>query len=274
MRSATARALAAGVMLLLAGHAQGDSFSPASFLPGEQSLLEVLVIPESPGLVEYQAFVLCHARIRQDGGVQNPLCLKDPDVQKHRRFREAVLQALETARFQPASINSRRVEVFASFMVAFNCDVSACNAIATMHWGQHVDRFGMNYVLPQDVVSDYDWFEEYAAESGVFERPDRRFFASGHRTLTNNSRVVTDNRTVACSDCWEGFGFLVSLLVDEQGVATDLVIEDIGYAGRPFAKAGRRAIAKSSFIPGFADGHPTAMRHSLFMYYFMDQPPN
>lgn len=272
--NALAQLLVVSFVLLPSAQSQNSNSSPAYFSPGKESLLDVLEIPESPQRGDDRIYVLCHARIRDNGSVRDPLCLNDLSTRNHSRFRRAVLEALETATFEPARFGDANVEVFASFMVAFECDDAKCDAIAAMHWGQHVDRFGMNYILPQDVVTEFDWFEEYGARTGVFERPDRRIFDSGYRTLTNNSREVTRNRSVACSDCSEGFGFRVSLLVDAQGQSSDPEIESIGYAGRRWAKIGRDAMAKSTFIPGVVDGKPQPMRHSLFMYYFRDQVNN
>jgi hypothetical protein len=143
---------------------------PAMFGKHEQQLSNEIQFPAVELSQDDVVAVHCHSRILKDGKPKEPFCLKGKN-KRHKKFRQAVIEGLRTSVFSPASVDGNTVPVFVSFSVYFFCDAGECDTLEAMNVGVNSELYGLNYIAPQDIVSDYDWFQAYIRETDIINYP-------------------------------------------------------------------------------------------------------
>jgi hypothetical protein len=253
--------------MLLSGIAMGGDSPvkiPATFGEHENQLTNEIKFPDIKLSQDDIVAVHCHSRILRDGKPKEPFCLKGKG-KRHKKLRKAAIEGLKTAVFSPASVDGNAVPIFASFTVFFYCGTDDCGTFGVMNVGVNSEIYGLNYLAPQDIVLEYDWFQAYTEETDIFNKPLSLSGAGPARFAREIEQ--SDNRHIICSGCPLTAGFRVSVTVDDNGSPTEAELVQEGWAGPKWAEIARLAILESEFIPGYVNGQPTTMTHHLFMFY-------
>ena len=260
MRGACACLVLVSVLAGRAWCADPDTvaFRPAVLGRDPGSLIDRLRVPDDAGARDLQIVVLCQVRVFDGGGFGSAWCASANEPGPKQPFRAEVLRALRGARFIPAEIQGMRTGVVMPCMVIFRCAGTACSIDAYPNLGNQQVEFGLNYSAPQ-VIAD-----QHAAHLSL-TRVDRFW----HGFVIPNGPLRSDC-TAPGGRCfpmvfamgaepWDSAGYIVSVAVDDAGVASDA---RPGAVDTPDPGPGPdlRQLESLSFIPGFVEGRATPMR--------------
>jgi len=154
------------------------------------------------------------------------------------RYREHMVRILAASRFQAARVDEVPVPVQFFLVAWFRDEDGDCTASVVLNSGERDPEMGLNYIGPQEIVSDGGW------------------------TRRVNFRKHWDRQRV-----WSRSGAMArfSVAVSEFGEASDGRVEwrDTGFFDSAEVV---KALAGSRFIPGFHRGRPRAMRYYDNLY--------
>lgn len=141
--------------------------------------------------------------------------------------------------FTPAEVDGQAVPVRMSYRVGFNANNESIDAVLIPNLGSMQERYGRDYVAPQERLDVSDWYDRYNKNSWV---NGEVFLGKGEM-----SRVAaTINK--------DGKTDVVRTLDTERAYKRD-------------ANIVKSALKKSRFIPGFVDGNPVPMGYLAVVNY-------
>ncbi len=148
-------------------------------------------------------------------------------------------QALAAMRFRPAEVDGEKVPVRMSYRIGFNQATDQLAALLIPNLGSMQERYGRDYIAPQERLDVSDWYERYNEDSWV------------------NGEVFLG----------EGPLSRVATTVDENGKTDVVRTIDVERAYKRDANIVKNALKKSRFIPGFVDGRPVPMGYLAVVNY-------
>jgi len=241
VRRSAAIVLAALFLSCLSEAGLAEAFVPARLieLEGARDL-------ECPDNDRESSVLFCQVIVDHLGEVANEsgtFCVGNSrfDSRRARILRNRIVRS----KFDPAQIDDEAVSVHLSLRAGYQQDGDECNVVVVPNLGYQQDEFGLDYIEPQEVLTDGGWLERMRRkERGLL-------FLTGIRR-ERSSRVM----------------FVMSVAVDENGVASDSRLDVNEFSTRPDEQArAARELQYSQFVPGFVDEKPASARHYFLFYY-------
>lgn len=227
--------LAASLLLSPALAAAESAYKSASFAFNPQALLPAEASVTSPATRD-TAVLYCQSEISKVGSAERTRCYdKDGNVDLVTHTQSA----MATLAFSPAEIDGEKVAVRMSYRVAFSSAGGQAKVLLIPNLGSMQDRYGRDYVAPQERLDVADWYESY-----------------------NKSSWVNGNIFLG-----EGAQSRVAATIDEKGKADIVRLVDTERAYERDAKIVKNALRKSRFIPGFVDGKAVPMGYLAAVHY-------
>ena len=216
-------------------HANETSYKSAMFgFSGEQlaaQLGEKASVNKDASTVLY-----CQSEISESGTAQRTNCY---DKNNHSELVSSVEAAMATMGFTPAQVDGKAVPVRMSYRVGLSASDSRVNVVLIPNLGSVQERYGRDYIAPQERLDVSNWYDRYSNASWV----NGEAFL-GHGAMARVSATVDAN----------GKTELVRAMDTERAFKRD-------------AKIVRNAVKKSRFIPGFVDGKAVPMGYLAVVNY-------
>ncbi|VUD69104.1 hypothetical protein TDB9533_04470 [Thalassocella blandensis] len=181
----------------------------------------------------------CQSDISDKGAASNTQCYDKAGKLDVVNETQTVLNQLA---FLPAEVDGQQVPVRMSYRVAFHSAKGNIEALLIPNLGTMYERYGRDYVAPQERLDVANWYEEYSKNSWV----------SGDQFLG------------------EGDMSRIAATVNESGKADMVRTLDTGRAYKRDANLVKNAVKKSRFIPGFVNGKPVPMGYVAVVNYQTD----
>lgn len=211
-------------------------YKSAMFNFSEQQLIDTLQESQDLNIGSSGSVLYCQSDIDPQGVAKVTRCY---DKQNSDSLVSATEQAMAELAFTPASVDDKTVPVRMSYRVGLNEIDGKIHAALIPNLGSMHERYGRDYVAPQERLDVSDWYDRYNRNSWV----NGEAFL-GHGPLSR-----------------------VAATVDQNG-KTDVVRElDNQRAYRRDTKIVKNALKKSRFIPGFVDGRPVPMGYLAVINY-------
>jgi len=236
----TTRAVVANALFAILGaplaSVAAENYAPAMFdFEGEQ-LAKRILVTEKQSFSGTTVVLYCQSDLSAQGEAMRTSCY---DQEGNAELVSATESAMKDFAFTPASVNGQAVPVRMSYRVGFNQQDSRKNALLIPNLGSMHERYGRDYVAPQERLDVSDWVEKYNKNSWV----------NGEAFLGDGSLS-----RVAATVNAEGKTDVVRTLDAERAYKRDAIIV-------------RNALKKSRFIPGFVDGKPVPMGYLAVVNY-------
>lgn len=214
-------------------NADSDSYVPADFaFEGEQLSQNIQRDwVSSSGDVLY-----CRADILVSGSVQGATCFAKEAVDKLTVTTEAAISKME---FSPAEVNGEKVPVRMSFRVAYTPLDDGLHVTLLPNLGTMQERYGRDYVAPQERLDVSDWYARY----------------------TENSWLGGD------AFLGEGLVTRVSSRVSVSGQPQSIRISDTLRGLERDASIVTRTLQRARFIPGMVNGKVVPMDYMVAVHY-------
>ncbi len=216
------------------------SFSPAEFGTGESSVASKFVIPSDLGDEPLVTEVQCQAIINPDGSAAHAHCIA---YHGDEPLRDAILEAINAATFNPATIDGDAVTMLMNMMVVLQCgDEEECGVHWRLNHGRQDEQFSSDYSAPQPIIDSVQWYEKY---------PDKLAWIESGQSYWDVGEAK----------------FTVSAQVDERGQPSDARVDFAGSWGyyHYWARKTSKSLMNVRFIPGRFQNEPTPMR--LYEYW-------
>lgn len=211
-------------------------YKSAAFNFSEQQLVSTLQDSQNIEINGGSSVLYCQSDIDKQGVAKATRCY---DKQNNVSLVSLTEQTIASLAFSPASVDSKAVPVRMSYRIGFNQIDGKVDATLIPNLGSMHERYGRDYVAPQERLDISDWYDRYNKNSWV----NGEAFL-GHGPLSR-----------------------VAATVDQNG-KTDVVRElDSQRAYRRDTKIVKNALKKSRFIPGFVDGKPVPMGYLAVINY-------
>jgi len=228
-------ALIAAACLSFSFGAQADSgrYSPADFDFDAADLTETI----DKNLVSEAGDVLyCRADIMISGKAENAICFAKTAADE---LTVSTQRALSGVAFSPAEVDGKIVPVRMSFRVAYTPLDSGLHVTLLPNLGTMQERYGRDYVAPQERLDVSDWYARYSENSWL---GGDAFLGEGLVTRIS-SRVTVNGQPQA-----------VRIADAERGLERDASIVT-------------RTLRQSRFIPGMVDGKIAPMNYMVAVHY-------
>jgi len=166
--------------------------------------------------------------------------------QELRRSKQ-VERVLRHATFEPATVDGVAEKVALFMRVGFRKQEDRCEVFLYSNLGLQEEELGENYLGPQERVSHGSWYDRVPRDN----RPlvIRKFRFSTFQPQSGNMN---------------GLAFLISVSVDEAGIASDGRVDSNAFADESNLAVAVESLEQSTFIPPFANGVPVADRFYTF----------
>lgn len=220
-----------------AAGAAGQAYEPAGFGENTLSYLEAAVAQPELTQDAPVAAVYCQADVGTDGLTRNVSCY---EREGQARLRAQVEEAFAGRQFTPAQVNGEPVPVRMLFRVVY-ADLEGQPPIMLLpNLGNNQGEYGYQYVAPQELLDEYNWYSHYRRNSWSEGQP----FFSKQGELTRVLGVVNESGEV-------------------------VVVRRIEAHGRHKRDAVEveKALKQSRFIPGFVQGEPARMKYAAVLHY-------
>jgi len=218
----------------------GETYKSAMFdFSGDQLAAQLgdskSVITEGASAVLY-----CQSQIDVSGVARHTSCY---DKLSNNNLVDLTEQAMLELPFQSAQVDGEKVPVRMSYRVGISHDAGAMVVVLIPNLGTMQDRYGRDYIAPQERLDVSDWYERYNKSSWV------------------NGEVFLG----------EGPLSRVAATVDEKGKTAVVRTMGTERAYKRDANIVKNALKKSRFIPGFVDGRPVPMGYLAVVNYGDEQ---
>ncbi|MBK8185842.1 MAG: hypothetical protein IPK77_00465 [Cellvibrio sp.] len=223
-----------GCLIPLASYA--TAYSPANFGNAVETLKKSVTLPSSFGEGVKTVAVYCQADVMTTGNINQVTCYENSPLVSMQAITES---ALQSATFNPASVDGNNVPVRMQFRVVYSLNNSQAPITLLANLGTLQAQYGADYVAPQERLDQGSWYVQYSTETRGTGKP---FFADAKLT-----RVMA---TVEVNGGVESVSTIEAAL-RKQGEANDI----------------QAALKKSQFIPGFVANKPTAMHYIAVVNY-------
>ncbi len=213
-------------------HSDAPELRPALFGDADNSIDQVVRCPADARVDDGIVMVFCQAQIQSNGAPRHQYCFADGGQSNYQR---AAMTALSESVFAPATADGEPISVYKSFRLAFINEGDTCAVAAIPNKGYHAGTYGLAYIEPQEVVPSRGWYPRRADTT---------------RVRVNRAGIMLN----------------VGMDVDENGQVSNVVVETQNFGPRRVRNEATRAMERATFIPGFVDSTPTAMRAYEFFY--------
>jgi len=121
----------------------------------EKSLLPMMVFPNIKGNV--RVIINCSGIIKRNKKIDSFLCYKNQPGDEI--YIQEIYKANKKARYTPAIINNKNVDVFVQFRILFkkNNDVTKIQLIRNPGYQENIMAYGDNYIGAQRVIGNENW---------------------------------------------------------------------------------------------------------------------
>jgi len=213
-----------------------ESYKSAMFDFSEQQLAAKLGEQTPVSITGGNAVVYCESEIQVSGEAKRTSCY---DKANNNDLVASTEQAIESLTFTPAEVNGEKVPVKMTYRVGVSNVESKIAVVLIPNLGTMQERYGRDYIAPQERLDVSSWYDRYNERSWV---NGKAFLGDGPM-----SRVAAT--------------------VDEKG-KTD-VVREVGTerAYKRDASIVKHALRRSRFIPGFVDGRPVPMGYLAVVNY-------
>lgn len=232
---------------------QGQDFLLADF--ARPNRLEALEIgPEDLPRGRTAVAVRCQAFIDSDGSLEDYFCTSDDNL-AYRDLLSEVIFTIPDQTFTPARANGEPVRVLMNFAVYVDCGSGTCVTVAARNHGYHLERLGFDYVAPQPILDDDEWYAGFAYKLSWIRdwMPD----------VANSGRW----------DAYKRLGYVIAADVGVEGIAADACLYWVGgYVEKAAAmpvvppRTRRRlgsavaSLGNVHYVPGSVEGKPVPLR--------------
>ncbi len=232
-RIAAASALCA--LLTPYTYAGETTYKPAMFAFSGEALASKLDVNENL-TSDTSAVLYCQSEIAAEGTVKRTDCYDENNQSDLVSSVESVLGGMA---FSPAEVDGKTVPVRMSYRVGISRNETGVRVVLIPNLGSVQERYGRDYVAPQERLDVSNWYDRY-----------------------NNASWVN-------GEAFLGHGPMarVAATVDENGKTELVRTMDTERAFKRDAKIVRNAVKKSRFIPGFVDGKPVPMGYLAVVNY-------
>ncbi len=215
----------------------GEKYESAAFNFSAEQLASKLLKADVSSIEGGSAVLYCQSDVDAKGAIARTSCY---DKQNHDALAFTAERVLSELTFVPAKVNNESVPVRVSYRVGVSASEGALlNTILIPNLGTMQDRYGRDYVAPQERLDVSDWYDRYSKASWV---NGDAFLGDG--ALSRVAATVNEN----------GKTELVRTLDDKRAYKRDAVIV-------------KNAVKKSRFIPGFVDGRAVPMGYLAVVNY-------
>lgn len=212
-----------------------DQYRSAMFDFSGKQLAEKVAAATGVNASASTVILYCQSAISVQGQASHTKCF---DKAGQNALAGATEQAIQSLPFSVAEVNGKQVPVRMSYRVAFH-GAEKLSALLIPNIGSMYERYGRDYIAPQERLDVANWYEEYSKNSWV---GGEAFLGEGEMSR-------------------------VSATVDVEG-KTDIVRTlDPHYAYKRDANIVKNAVKKSKFIPGFVNGKPVPMGYLAVVNY-------
>ena len=127
----------------------------ASFNGKEKSLLSMMSFPNIKG--NAMVIINCSGLIKKNKKMKSFLCYKNQPGDEI--YIQEIYKANKKARYTPAIINNKNVDVFVQFRILFkkNNDVTKIQLIRNPGYQENIMAYGENYIGAQRVIGNENW---------------------------------------------------------------------------------------------------------------------
>lgn len=181
----------------------------------------------------------CQSEVSEHGEAANTKCYDKAGKLDVVSEAQSILNGLS---FSPAQVDGQNIPVRMSYRVAFHGAKGKVDALLIPNLGTMYERYGRDYVAPQERLDVSNWYDEYSKNSWV----------SGEKFLGDG-----DMSRVAAT-------------VDADGKADVVRAVEAKRAYKRDANLVKNAVKKSRFIPGFVNGKPVPMGYLAVVNYQTD----
>ncbi|MFL0805424.1 MAG: hypothetical protein K6L81_17055 [Agarilytica sp.] len=214
-----------------------DKYASAAFDFSADQLASKLMAENVFSADGGSAVLYCQSDVSAAGVIARTNCY---DKQGHDALAHTAERALAELMFTPAKVNDEAVPVRVSYRVGVSASEGGnVNIILIPNLGTMQDRYGRDYVAPQERLDVSGWYDRYSKASWV---NGDVFLGDG--ALSRVAATVNEN----------GKTELVRTLDDKRAYKRDAVIV-------------KNAVKKSRFIPGFVDGRAVPMGYLAVVNY-------
>ncbi|MFT5083578.1 MAG: hypothetical protein ACI9Y1_001623 [Lentisphaeria bacterium] len=214
----------------------GETYKPAMFNFSSQELLAKVSEAEAVTMASTSAILYCQSDIDTLGVASVTSCY---DQENNSSLVKQTEVALRKMPFDAAKIDGEAVPVRMSFTVAYARSGEVLTAVLIPNLGSMQDRFGRDYIAPQERLDVADWYNRYSKNSWV---RGEAFLGAGPMAR-------------------------VAATVDTKGKTDVVRTLDTDRAFKRDAKIVKNALRKSRFIPGFVDGKAVPMGYMAVVNY-------
>ncbi len=220
----------------MAGAANAQNYQPAGFGDLLQRVQTTVKMPELSS-EQPVASVYCQADIAATGEASAVQCYEKDGFESLRHDTE---RALTGQQFETARIDGEAVPVRMHFRVVYSQRSGQDPVLLLPNLGNMQRQYGPRYIAPQERLDSTQWYEQYRSET---DGNGQAFFS--------NDGVMT--RIVAQVDKAGQVRAVRRLEAHSPWQAEAVIVE--------------RALKKSRFLPGMADGKPQTMQYVAVLNY-------
>jgi hypothetical protein len=227
--------------------AQSTSFVPAQF-DSDGQLARMRISPRDLGRGNDSLSIRCQGFVEIAGKLTDYFCAP-PNPIEDQKVTRAVIGALQDQTFHAAEVGGVPVRVLMNFTVSIQCAGDACSVVPVPHHGFLREQFGEDYVAPQPVLSDNNWYAGFEDKIEWIDdwMPDiSRNFDQGLWPIRPRIAVDVGADGAASAD---GCIYLLGAAGDDQEQSNRRRLEQA-----------MNSLGDTRFIPGFHEGRPVAMR--------------
>ena len=214
-----------------------DKYEPSyfDFEPKELASL-VDVTNSASSLTSTPIAIYCQSDIDVSGKAVTAKCF---DQYKIADIESQTERALKQLSFTPAKVDGDAVPVRMRYRVLYAVMHNELNVELIPNLGSMQNRYGRDYIAPQERLDKTDWYSSYSENS-----------------LVNGQDFLSDGvqATVAATIGKDGKADVVRTGTAERAYKRDV-------------KVVQNAVRRSHFIPGFVDGRPVSMGYLAVISY-------
>jgi hypothetical protein len=224
---------AACLSLSIVSHADAERYMPADFAFDAEDVSKRV---EKSWVSDSGDVLYCRADVMTSGSAENATCFSKTSQESLKVTTQQAISALE---FSPAEVDGKKVPVRMSFRVAFTPLDEGLHVTLVPNLGTMQERYGRDYVAPQERLDVSDWYARYSENSWL---GGNAFLGEGMVTRVS-SRVSVGGRPQA-----------IRVADTLRGLERDASIVT-------------RTLHHSRFIPGMVDGKVVPMDYMIAVHY-------
>ena len=142
-------------LTLMISHVIYAANHPANFDSAKNSLLDELKFPAIKG--NASAVINCSGIIKKNRKIDHIICYKNQAGDEI--YIQEIYRVSKKSRYNPATINSKPVEVFIQFRILFKQEEgnSSIKLLSNAGYEENVNAYGMNYIGAQRIIGNESW---------------------------------------------------------------------------------------------------------------------